>query len=145
MKNKKLINFIKKDKNEEKYFIGTLTILIYLIIFQSYTQIQSIKSLEEEVKNNKTLIQSKELVNTESKRYTLVEDSNKIYNLLGFENVNRISVEKGKVEIEGQCDNLDVLNEIKSIDNVENFSITNVENKNNNFYFNVTYEIGGFE
>ena len=37
----------------------------------------------------------------------------------------------------------DILEDLKSIYNIKNFSITNVEYKNKKYYFNATYEIGG--
>ena len=147
MKKIKLINFLKEEKREEKYFKCTLIILVYLLLFQCYSHIQNIKDLNEEIKNNKSLIQSGKMVNTENKnrKSTLIKDSNKIYDILGFENVDRLSVENNKVEIEGQCKSLDILDNIKNMNNIKNFSVTNVESKKNKFYFQAIYEIGGFE
>ena len=91
MKKIKLINFLKEEKREEKYFKCTLIILVYLLLFQCYSHIQNIKDLNEEIKNNKLLIQSEKMVNTENKnrKSTLIKDSNKIYDILGYENVDR--------------------------------------------------------
>ena len=91
MKKIKLINFLKEEKREEKYFKCTLIILVYLLLFQCYSHIQNIKDLNEEIKNNKSLIQSGKMVNTENKnrKSTLIKDSNKIYDILGYENVDR--------------------------------------------------------
>ena len=137
MKKIKLINFLKEEKREEKYFKCTLIILVYLLLFQCYSHIQNIKDLNEEIKNNKLLIQSEKMVNTENKnrKSTLIKDSNKIYDILGSENVDRLSVENNKVEIEGQCKSLDILDNIKNMNNIKNFSVTNVESKKNKFYF----------
>lgn len=145
MKKRTLINFFKEEKQEEKYFKCTVIILIYLLIFQSYTSIKSINSLKEEINNTKTIIQSTIVQKTENKKSTLVNDTNKIYDLLGFSNVERLSVENNKVSIEGKCKSLEILDELKSMDNIKNFSITSVENKNNKLYFHAIYEIGGLE
>ena len=117
------------------------------MLFQCYSHIQNIKDLNEEIKNNKLLIQSEKMVNTENKnrKSTLIKDSNKIYDILGYENVDRLSVENNKVEIEGQCKSLDILDNIKNMNNIKNFSVTNMESKKNKFYFQAIYEIGGFE
>ena len=82
---------------------------------------------------------------TENKKSTLLNDTNKIYDLLGFSNVERLSVENNKVSIEGKCKSLEILDELKSMDSIKNFSITSVENKNNKLYFHAIYEIGGLE
>ena len=145
MKKTKMINFLKEEKREEKFFKCTVIILIYLIIFQCYTNIQSIRNLNQEIKDNKILIQSNDLVKTENKKSTLIKDTNKVYDLLGFKNVDRLSFENNKVNIEGKCKNLDILEELKSMDNIEKFSITSVENKNKKFYFKAVYQIGGYE
>ena len=143
MKKIKTINFLKEEKKEEKYFKCILVILLYLLIFQCYNNIQSIKNLKEEIKNSKPLIQSTHLVNNEIEKSTLIKDTSKVYKLLGFKNVDRLVIENNKVKVEGRCKDLDILEDLKSMDNIKNFSITNVEYKNKKYYFNATYEIGG--
>ena len=143
MKKIKTINFLKEEKKEEKYFKCILVILLYLLIFRCYNNIQSIKNLKEEIKNSKPLIQSKHLVNNEIEKSTLIKDTSKVYKLLGFKNVDRLVIENNKVKVEGRCKDLDILEDLKSMDNIKNFSITNVEYKNKKYYFNATYEIGG--
>lgn len=145
MKKRTLINFFKEEKQEEKYFKCTVIILMYLLIFQSYTSIKSINSLKEEINNTKTIIQSTVVQKTENKKSTLLNDTNKIYDLLGFSNVERLSIENNKVSIEGKCKSLEILDELKSMDSIKKFSITSVENKNNKLYFHAIYEIGGLE
>ena len=143
MKKIKTINFLKEEKKEEKYFKCILVILLYLLIFQCYNNIQSIKNLKEEIKNSKPLIQYKHLVDNEIEKSTLIKDTSKVYKLLGFKNVDRLVIENNKVKVEGRCKDLDILEDLKSMDNIKNFSITNVEYKNKKYYFNATYEIGG--
>ena len=143
MKKFKTINFLKEEKKEEKYFKCILVILLYLLIFQCYSNIQYIKNLKEEIKNSKPLIQSKHLVNNEIEKSTLIKDTSKVYKLLGFKNVDRLVIENNKVKVEGRCKDLGILEDLKSMDNIRNFSITNVEYKDKKYYFNATYEIGG--
>ena len=143
MKKFKTINFLKEEKKEEKYFKCILVILLYLLIFQCYSNIQYIKNLKEEIKNSKPLIQSTHLVNNEIEKSTLIKDTSKVYKLLGFKNVDRLVIENNKVKVEGRCKDLGILEDLKSMDNIRNFSITNVEYKDKKYYFNATYEIGG--
>ena len=143
MKKFKTINFLKEEKKEEKYFKCIFIILLYLLIFQCYSNIQYIKNLKEEIKNSKPLIQSTHLVNNEIEKSTLIKDTSKVYRLLGFKNVDRLVIENNKVKVEGRCKDLDILEDLKSMDSIKNFSITNVEYKNKKYYFNATYEIGG--
>ncbi|WP_343346000.1 hypothetical protein [Terrisporobacter petrolearius] len=145
MKKNKNINFLKEEKQEEKIFKCTVIILIYLLIFQTYTNIKDVNILKEEINNTKLKTQSNEILKSENKKSTLIKDTNKIYDLLGFSNVEKLSVENNKVSIEGKCKNLKKLDELKSMDNIKNFSIASVENKNNKLYFHAVYEIGGSE
>lgn len=145
MKKNKSINFLKEEKQEEKIFKCTVTILIYLLIFQTYTNIKAVNNLKEEINYTKLMTQSNEVLKSENKKSTLIKDTNKIYDLLGFSNVEKLSVENNKVSIEGKCKNLKKLDELKSMDNIKNFSIASVENKNNKLYFHAVYEIGGSE
>lgn len=145
MKKNKNINFLKVEKQEEKILKCTVIILIYLLIFQTYTNIKSINNLKEEINDTKLITQSSEVLKSKNKKSTLVKDTNKVYDLLGFSNVEKLSVENNKVSIEGKCKSLKNLDELKSMDNIKNFSITSVENKNNKLYFHAVYEIGGSE
>lgn len=145
MKKNKSINFLKEEKQEEKVFKCTVIILMYLLIFQTYTNIKAVNNLKEEINYTKLMTQSNEVLKSENKKSTLIKDTNKIYDLLGFSNVEKLSVENNKVSIEGKCKNLKKLDELKSMDNIKNFSIASVENKNNKLYFHAVYEIGGSE
>lgn len=145
MKKNKSINFLKEEKQEEKIFKCTVIILIYLLIFQTYTNIKAVNNLKEEINYTKLMTQSNEVLKSENKKSTLIKDTNKIYDLLGFSNVEKLSVENNKVSIEGKCKNLKKLDELKYMDNIKNFSIASVENKNNKLYFHAVYEIGGSE
>lgn len=145
MRKYKLIDFLKKEKREEKYFKCTVIILIYLLSFQLYTNIKHINDLKEEINNNKLSAQTKVIRVNNNKNSTLMKDTNKIYDLLGVSNVDRLVFENNKIYIEGKCKNLKILDKLKSIDNINSFSITSIENKSNKFYFNIVCEIGGFE
>lgn len=136
---------MKEEKQEEKIFKCTVIILMYLLIFQTYTNIKAVNNLKEEINYTKLMTQSNEVLKSENKKSTLIKDTNKIYDLLGFSNVEKLSVENNKVSIEGKCKNLKKLDELKSMDNIKNFSIASVENKNNKLYFHAVYEIGGSE
>lgn len=140
-----MINFLKEEREEEKYFKCIVIILIYLLVFQIYTNIKHIDDLKEEINNIKLETQSRVITKSKNKNGTLMKDTKKIYDLLGVSNVDRLIVENNKIYIEGKCKNLEILDKVKSMDNINSFSITSVENKNNKLYFNVVCEIGGFE
>ena len=116
-----------------------------MLVFQGYTDIKYINNLKEEINVVKLSNKSAEILESKNKKSTLIKDTNKIYESLGFSNIDRLFVENNRVNIEGKCKNLQKLNELKSMDNIKNFSINSVENKNNKLYFHVVYELGGYE
>lgn len=145
MKKYKMINFLKEEKEEEKYFKCTVIILIYLLIFQTYTNVTSINNLVDEINNTRLLNKSKMITPIENKKSNLVKDTEKVYDLLGVSNIDRLTIENNKVRIEGRCKSLKVLDKLKSMDNIRDFSIKSVENKNNKLYFDAVYDVGGVE
>ena len=139
------INFLKEEKKEEKYFKCTLIILIYVLIFQTYTNIKYINNLRDEINNFKLETQTTTVTNIRNTKSTFIKDTNKIYELLGVSNIDRLTFDNNKIYIEGQCENLNILDGLKTIDNIKKFSVTNVENKEEKLYFNVVCDIGGIE
>lgn len=137
------INFLKEEKQEEKYFKCTLIILIYILIFQTYASIKQINNLRDEINNLELENQTRAVVNIRNTKSTFIKDTNKIYELLGTSNIDRLIFENNKIYIEGQCENLNVLDELTTIENIKKFSVTNIENKDQILYFNVVCDIGG--
>ena len=64
------------------------------------------------------------------------------FNLLGKENINRILVDNSGIEIEGGCNNLDILEQLRSKSNASYFSINSLSKQGNKYTFNLKYNIG---
>lgn len=141
----KAINFLKEEKREEKYFKCTLIILIYVLIFQTYTNIKYINNLRDEINNFKLEDKTTTVTDIKNVKSTFIKDTNKIYELLGVSNIDRLTLENNKIYIEGQCEKLNVLDGLKMIDNIKKISVINVESKDERLYFNVVCDIGGIE
>lgn len=147
MKNIKTINFLQEDKTDEKLFKCVLSILICVLIFEIYVGIKSISNLQNDIKETKLAIKQeiieKDKVN--NKKSTLIKDTNKIYNLLGFSNIQRLYVDNGKAYIDGRCENLNILQDLKDIEGINNLSINSVEKNDKGYSFQAVYEIGGLK
>ena len=145
MKKAKTINFLEKDRSEEKLFKCTIIILLYLLSFQRYRLINEIITLQEEVEQIKNISQEEtiKVSNIENENITLMKDIDKIYKLLGFSNVERLYMENNIVNIEGKCIDLKILDELKSMENINNLSVNSVEKKGKKYSFQAMYEIGG--
>lgn len=143
MKKIKTINFLKKDKTEDKFFTCVVLILIYLLVLQGFSYIKSINLLEDEISNIKLSMNKKEESTLEVKKSTLLGDTKEVYDLLGVSNIQRLYIDNKQVEIEGKCKDLKVLDELEEIKSVNDVSVSSIEKKGSKYFFKVIYQIGG--
>ena len=64
------------------------------------------------------------------------------FNLIGKENINRILVDNSGIEIEGECNNLDILEQLRNKSNSSYFSINSLLKQDNKYIFNLKYNTG---
>lgn len=145
MKNINAINFLEEDKTDEKLFKYTLSMLICVFIFEVYIGLKSINNLQHDIEETKLAIQQEviEKDKVTNQKSTLIKDTNKIYELLGFSNIKKLYVENEKVYIEGNCEELNVLDGLKDIEGIKNLSISSLEKHDKGYSFKAVYEIGG--
>lgn len=145
MKNIKVINFLEEDKTDEKLFKYILSMLICVFIFEVYIGLKSINNLQHGIEETKLAIQQEviEKDKVTNKKSTLIKDTDKIYELLGFSNIKKLYVENEKVYIEGSCEELNVLDDLKYIEGIKNLSISSLEKHDEGYSFQAVYEIGG--
>lgn len=141
MKKVKSINFLNEKKKTDKIFILTFLLLIYLLVFQGVSYVNTIKNLEYEVDQMKMSLENNKVNEvSEIKKSTVLDNTNEVYDLLGSSNIKRIYINNNKVEVEAKCEDLKVLDELKEIRNI---SVSNIEKKENDYIFKAIYEIGG--
>ena len=141
MKKIKALNFIKKD-NYNRYFIALLIILIVILFSQILSNYKKIVVLQEEIKIQKEV--SKEVViDEEIKESSLMSDTKKVYDLIGPSNVESINLDKNKVTIVGKCSDVEDINKLRKMKNINNFTVNSVEKQDDDYLFNVVYQIGG--
>ncbi len=145
MKNINAINFLEEDKTDEKLFKYILSMLICVFIFEVYIGLKSINNLQHDIVETKLAIQQEviEKDKVTNQKSTLIKDTNKIYELLGFSNIKKLYIENEKVYIEGNCEELNVLDDLKDIEGIKNLSISSLEKHDKGYSFKAVYEIGG--
>ncbi|MBC6695496.1 hypothetical protein H9L25_01715 [Terrisporobacter mayombei] len=145
MKNINAINFLEEDKTDEKLFKYILSMLICVFIFEVYIGLKSINNLQHDIEETKLAIQQEviEKDKVTNQKSTLIKDTNKIYELLGFSNIKKLYIENEKVYIEGNCEELNVLDDLKDIEGIKNLSISSLEKHDKGYSFKAVYEIGG--
>ena len=143
MKDYKTIDFIKSYKTNKKSG-KSLCIIILLILVSVFCKLtmnqdRNIKghSKDESLRENTEISE-----NHEERVYLNFDNIKAVCNLIGKENINRMLVENSSIEIEGQCSNLDILEQLRNESNLSYFSINSLVRYNDKYIFNLKYNIG---
>ena len=137
MKKYKTIDFIKLHNHNIKnikniYIIASLIILI--VVYKVNINIY----------NKETVVNEDIDINEELSKSTYINFDNikLISNLIGKENISRILVDNSGLEVEGECNNLDILEQLRTKSKSSYFSINNISKSDNKYIFNLKYNIG---
>ena len=141
MKSYKTINFIKPYTLNRKD-IKIVYILVILIIIGGIYKVTIEKNMN--VYNEEDILhENVDIIESDVESLYINFDNIKVaFNLLGKENINRILVDNSGIEIEGGCNNLDILEQLRSKSNASYFSINSLSKQGNKYTFNLKYNIG---
>ncbi|MGO0884368.1 hypothetical protein ACTPDI_16450 [Clostridioides difficile] len=134
MKTYKTINFangFKETKQYNKVYKITIILILTCISLKIFMYMKSINELENYISNNKSITESKytapKLEETKEKFSKIkLDEIKKIYEIVGTDNITKISIEKNKMEIEGICDNLDILENLRKIKYIKDYYIDSI-------------------
>lgn len=143
MKNYKSINFIKDNFNEKrsKRIILLISIIIFMIVMLiGKNGILDYKKNKEVIENNDN--QKIESNNENIEEYVNFKDIKLAYNLIGKENINKISYDSNDIEIEGICIDLNVLETLRIKSKSNNFSIDSISKEGSKYLFKIKYSVG---
>ncbi|UWD49519.1 hypothetical protein NYR90_04620 [Clostridioides difficile] len=134
MKTYKTINFsngFKETKQYNKIYKITIILILTCISLKMFMYMKSINELENYISNNKSITESKytvpKLEETKEKFSKIkLDEIKKIYEIVGTDNITKISIDKNKMEIEGICDNLDILDSLKKINYIKYYYIDSI-------------------
>ena len=134
MKKYKTINFIKlynpNRKNIKIIYILLVLIMVIGVYKVSMNTYNKENILEENIDINE---------NYEKSTYINFDNIKVVFNLIGKENINRILVDNSGVEVEGECNSLDVLEQLRTKSESNYFSINNISKLDNKYTFNLKY------
>ena len=137
MKKYKTIDFIKLHNHNIKnikniYIIASLIILI--VVYKVNINIYNKETVvNEDIDINKELSKS---------TYINFDNIKLIFNLIGKGNISRILVDNSGLEVEGECNNLDILEQLRTKSKSSYFSINNISKSDDKYIFNLKYNIG---
>lgn len=143
MNKPKVINFLKGYKinktSRRLYILLVVSILFYTIV-KVYVGITSIQKLEADVNNYGDIkeVESESTMQVHSN----LSQIKKAYELIGVNNITKVIMSSSKIEIEGVCLELNILEKIKNDDTISNICVNSIRKEEDNYVFNLTYQVG---
>ncbi|KPI47320.1 hypothetical protein IM33_18035 [Clostridioides difficile] len=145
MKVYKTINFLnglKKTKPCNKVYKVMIVLILTCILFKSFMYVKSINELENYINQNKLVNEVKSTVPTTVKtreKFSKIKlnEIKKIYEIVGIHNITRISIDKNKLEMEGVCNDLDVLDNLRKIKYIKYYYIDSIVRKGEFYKFRI--------
>lgn len=143
MKKYKTIDFIKlytpNRKNVKIVYILVALIMVIGVYKVNMNQKRNTKIYNEEA----VLDENIDITESDEESIYINFDNIKVaFNLIGKENINRILVDDSGIEIEGECNNLDILEQLRNKSNSSYFSINSLSKQDNKYIFNLKYNTG---
>ena len=143
MKKYKTIDFIKlytpNRKNVKIVYILVALIMVIGVYKVNMNQKRNTKIYNEE----SVLDENIDITEIDEESIYINFDNIKVaFNLIGKENINRILVDNSGIEIEGECNNLDILEQLRNKSNSSYFSINSLLKQDNKYIFNLKYNTG---
>lgn len=140
------INFFKyyKIRNGNKFFTMICMLVMVYMILEIYNGISTIKDLDSFVSSNikEEVVSESNGINGNDITFISLEKVRKIYDLLGISNISKLSINGNIANIDGVCEDLNILENIKREESIKNLSINHIKKQESNYLFNLTYELG---
>ncbi|MCC0650826.1 hypothetical protein [Clostridioides sp. ZZV15-6598] len=134
MKTYKTINFsngFKETKQYNKVYKITIILILTCVSLKMFMYMKSVNELENYISHNKSINESKYTVSKpeevkEKFSKIKLDEIKKIYEIVGTDNITKISIDKNKMEMEGVCDNLDILDNLRKINYIKYYYIDSI-------------------
>lgn len=143
MKKYKTIDFIKLYTSNRKN-VKIVYILVALIMVIGVYKVNMNQKRNTKIYNEETVLDENiDITESDEESIYINFDNIKVaFNLIGKENINRILVDDSGIEIEGECNNLDILEQLRNKSNSSYFSINSLLKQDNKYIFNLKYNTG---
>lgn len=144
-KKSKLINIFEKidDKKDFCTFMPYIILLITLaqvcISSFRYTQLNNFISDKENQINN---IDSQDVQEADTKQFNINFDEMKeVCLLIGLENIESMILNSEAIEVKGNCKSVSKLEDLKNRDKVKEFNVEQIEKKDGQYNFGLSYKL----
>ncbi len=143
MKKYKTIDFIKLYTPNRKN-VKIVYILVALIMVIGVYKVNMNQKRNTKIYNEETVLDENiDITESDEESIYINFDNIKVaFNLIGEENINGILVDNSGIEIEVECNNLDILEQLRNKSNSSYFSINSLLKQDNKYIFNLKYNTG---
>lgn len=137
-----------KTKSCNKVYKIIIVLILTCILFKSFMYVKSINELEDYISQNKLVDKSKHTISTTDKtRENFLKiklNEIKIYETIGINSITRIWIDKNKLEIEGVCSDLDVLDNLRKIKYIKYYYIDSIVRDGEYYRFRIKSQMGDY-
>lgn len=145
MKSYKTINFLnglKETKPCNKVYKVIIVLILTCALFKSFMYMKSINELKNYISQNNSINEPKQTIPVAKKtkdKFSKIKfnEIKKIYETVGINSITKISIDKNKLEMEGVCNDLDVLNNLRKIKYIKNYYIDSIVRDGENYKFRI--------
>lgn len=150
-KNSKCINIFEKDKKDLNLYQISILIIVFMIILQiginsfknnQLNEFISDYEYEKDLKTSEINTSSSNNLNKEKSKINLSKIK-EISSIIGIEKIQSIYSDSNKVEIQGYCEDTEVLQKVSDLENINKFDIQELQKKDNKYFFKIEYTLGG--
>lgn len=145
MKSCKAINFLnglKETKPCNTVYKVIIVLILTCVLFKSFIYVKSISELKNYISKNNLINETKQTIPIAEKtreKFSKIRfnEIKKIYETVGINNITKISIDKNKLEMEGVCNDLDVLNNLRKIRYIKGYYIDSIVRDGENYKFRI--------
>ncbi|NMS89490.1 hypothetical protein HGQ85_06080 [Clostridioides difficile] len=145
MKSCKTMNFLnglKETKPCNKIYKIIIVLILTCILFKSFIYMKSINELKNYISKNNSINEPKQTIPVAEKareKFSKIKlnEIKKIYEIVGISNITKISIDKNKLEMEGVCNDLDILNNLRKIRYIKDYYIDSIVRDGENYKFRI--------
>jgi len=97
---------------------------------------------EKDLKTSEINTSSSNNLNKEKSKINLSKIK-EISSIIGIEKIQSIYSDSNKVEIQGYCEDTEVLQKVSDLESINKFDIQELQKKDNKYFFKIEYTLGG--
>ncbi|MDY5211929.1 hypothetical protein [Intestinibacter sp.] len=151
-KNSKCINIFEKNKKDLNLYQISIIVILFITLLQVGINLFKNTQLNEYISDYEWQkdIQTEQINNNIPSKNSSTKQSKinlsklkEVSSIIGMEKIQSIYSDSNKIQIQGYCEDTEVLQRISDLENISNFNIQSLQKKDEKYFFKIEYTIGG--